>query len=363
MPKKSPSSAAGRKTRKGSGLLGRLIRRFLLIVLTVVIMAAASLYVFTDKVFHGPSEAARNSLTMTLLESHHTEWIPSLFLSGETIAQIRGTEHNQLPAGISDPGRITVGGAQADTGWEAYPDGVRIDTIESETYTAHVMIIRDPSWVYLSCTNDGRFSMNQPGPLLPEQIAAEGAIAGINAGTVYYDPSTLEENTNMPSGMVVSGGEVLWNSGNPRNGATGFAGFNADHILIVAETMTEELVWQLGIQDGCQFGPVLLMDGQVNSGIYNASSGFRARSCIGQRADGSVVFLCIDGLREGSFGGTLQDCIDLLQEYGCVNACNLEGGSYASMFYQDRQVNNFPLFQEEPQPMPTFWMVRPGKEG
>ncbi len=364
MPKKNPSSVpAGSKKRKGSGLLGRLVRRFLLVVLTVAVMAGVALGVLLNQVFHGPSVAARDAFTMTLLESHHTEWIPGIFLDDETIDRIRSADRNGLPSQVSDPARIAVGGASAGgTNWGEYPDGIRVDTVQAAHYTAHVMIVRDPSSVYLSCANGGHFSLNRPGASVADQVRTEDAIAGINAGTVYYDPATRQENKNMPSGMVISGSEVVWSTGTPRNGASGFVGFSEDDILIVAETMTQELARELDIRDGCQFGPVLIMDGKANTGIYNASSGYNARTCIGQRADGTVVFLCIDGPREDSYGGTIQDCIDLLLEYGCVNACNLEGGVYSTMVYGEQTVNAPSLLQEEPQPMPTFWMVRPSEE-
>jgi exopolysaccharide biosynthesis protein len=56
-------------------------------------------------------------------------------------------------------------------------------------------------------------------------------------------------------------------------------------------------------------------------------------------------------------------------EYGAVNACNLDGGSSTVMLYRDPEtqqvsmVNNYSLLQKEPRRMPTFYMVRPQKEG
>ena len=130
---------------------------------------------------------------------------------------------------------------------------------------------------------------------------------------------------------------------------------------------------ELGIRDGCCFGPVLIMDSVINEEAYNSKSGWNPRTAIGQRADGTVIFLCIDGRQAGSLGGSYADIIDIMVEFGAVNACNLDGGSSTVMLYKDQYakfgekdkihiINNYSLLQEEPRRMPTFFMVRPGSE-
>ena len=74
----------------------------------------------------------------------------------------------------------------------------------------------------------------------------------------------------------------------------------------------------------------------------------------------------------GSLGGTYSDLINIMVEYGAVNACNLDGGSSAVMLYRDSQglygqagevvmINNYSLLQKDPRRMPTFFMVRPSE--
>ena len=88
------------------------------------------------------------------------------------------------------------------------------------------------------------------------------------------------------------------------------------------------------------------------------------------RLDGAVVFVCIDGRQAGSAGGTYKDVIDIMIEYGGVNACNMDGGSSSIMGYRDtyglfgeagtvQVINSYSLLQERPRKMPTFWMVAP----
>ena len=64
--------------------------------------------------------------------------------------------------------------------WADYPDGIRIETLLKQNYTAHVMRIKNPSSVYLA-TSSQSFSLDNLGTRIPNQLRTEGAIAGINA--------------------------------------------------------------------------------------------------------------------------------------------------------------------------------------
>jgi exopolysaccharide biosynthesis protein len=235
------------------------------------------------------------------------------------------------------------------------------------------MIIRDPSKVYMA-TSTENFSKDIPGLRITEAIEREGAIAAINAGAFYDNGTSNPVVGSVPEGLVIAGGKVVWNRvemGVPENG---FVGFNKDNVLVVAHSMTANKAMELNIRDGCCFGPVLIMNGQVNEKVYNGNSGWNPRTAIGQRADGAVIFVCIDGRQANSLGGTYRDVINIMQEYGAVNACNLDGGSSSVMLYRDNQglygeagkvqmINNYSVLQAEPRRMPNFFMVAPSKEG
>ena len=78
-----------KKKKKGSGLLGRIIRRFFLLLFTVIVLILAALILAANLVFNGPSTAAQEVLTMTLLEPSATKWIPALFIGEERVAEIQ----------------------------------------------------------------------------------------------------------------------------------------------------------------------------------------------------------------------------------------------------------------------------------
>ena len=363
------------KKKKKSGLLGRIVRRFFLLLFTVILLAVAALCLVMNLVFNGPSPAARKILTMSLTEASATKWVPGLFLDEETVAEIRKNVDAELPDEVTDTSQVVIqtgslGGASDE--WADYPDGIYVEDIQGKTYNAHIMIIRDPAQVYMATSTSGNFSRNVPGKRITEVIETEGAIAAVNAGAFFDNGTAGPEVGSTPEGLVIAGGQVRWNSGKAPE--EGFVGFNEDNIMIVAKTMTAEKAMELKIRDGCCFGPVLIMNGEVSMEAYNSASGFNPRTALGQRADGAVIFLCIDGRQAGSIGGTYADIIDIMLEYGAVNACNMDGGSSSVMLYRDtygrygeagqvRMMNTYSVIQAEPRKMPNFWMVRPASEG
>lgn len=251
--------------------------------------------------------------------------------------------------------------------WENYPDGIRIEPYSGENFTAHVMVVRDPSKVYLAASSNP-LSMDTPGVPMDEAMEREQAIAAANAGPFFDDGTSSQSVGSVPIGLVLSGNAVIWND--QQISEYGFVGFNNDNILIVASSMTETEAKEQGIRDGCSSGPVLMINGEPNMEIYNGNSGYRPRTAVGQRSDGAVVFICADGRNPDSLGATYADMIDILTEYGAVNACALNGGSSSAMLYRDadgrygekgavQMINRYPLAQSSLRRMPTFWMVKP----
>lgn len=321
--------------KKQGRFLFRVIRRLLLVVFTVVLMGAVGLWILLNQVLRGPSPAARDALTISLADSPSTGWIPGLFLEDEEIAGILESAQSALPAEVTDLTLITPGTDAGD--WSDAPDGIRVELYRSNAFTAHIMTVRDPGQVWLSYAAGGA--------RIAEQLKAENAAAAI------YAAADTEQ-------LLISGGVAAARV----EADAGFAGFTEKGILYLSGSMTPDEAFALPIRDGCACGMILILNGQINEGAYNASSGYSPRACIGQRADGSVVFLTIDGLSADSVGGTYRDCIDILYEYGCVNACCLDGVP-AAMLCGDRMIHTDSLPRAESAIAPGFWMIRPAEEG
>ena len=267
-----------------------------------------------------------------------------------------------------DPTTATPKNPNAEQVWSAYPDGIRIETVTGEYFTGHVMIIRDPSKVYLA-TSSETLSMDTPGAYMEEILEREQAAAAINAGNYYDDGSSGSVVGSVPCGMVVRNGEIVWDGAGDFQPYTSFVGFDRNNVLVTASAMNPELVSELQIRDGCITGPLLIVNGQADMQIYFSNSGWDARTAIGQCADGSVIFVCADGRTVDSLGATYAEMIDILLKYGAVNACALQGGKATSMLYRDtfgqygeketlQMITQLRVNQTRIPPMPTFWVVQ-----
>ena len=367
------------RKEKNPGCLGRIIRRFFLVLFTVVIMLVSALLMLLNLIFNGPSPTARDQLAMALIEASATKWVPALFIGEEAVAELKsGSSDVGLQDDVTDANAVIINrtGLTANSDeWADYPDGIRIESINGDTYNAKVMIVRDPSRVYQGISTHEGFSTSIPGKRLNVAIEDEGAIAAINAGAFNDDGTSGSYVGSLPEGLVYSEGNCVWKTGAPPNGITGFAGFNEDNVLVVhKDNITAAQAEELNIRDGCCFGPVLIMNGEINMDAYNKPSGLNPRTAIGQRADGAVIFVCIDGRQPSSMGGEYKDVIDIMVEYGAINACNMDGGSSTVMMYRDtyglfgekgqvQMMNSYSLLQTEPRKMPNFWLVRPAEEG
>lgn len=372
---------AAPKKRKRRNPFLTFFLRFLLLLFTIIVLVIGALALAANAIFNGPSLAARDVLTMTLTEPSATKWIPGLFMPKETVEAIRTKSGATLTETETNTDLVVIkdsGLGESSDEWANYPDGIRIEEFGGSTYNAHVMIIKDPSRVYMSTSTEGDFTTSIPGARINQQLEKENAVAGVNAGAFNDDGTSGSHVGSIPAGIVYSKGVFRSNQMRGLIPQQGFAGFTKDNILVVAKEITQAKCDELGIRDACEFGPVLIINGEINAEEYAKASGWNPRTCVGQRADGAVVFLTIDGRQVGSLGGTFKDCIDIMLEYGCVNACAMDGGSSSVMLYKDTRglfndtdkvrfganndivmVSSYSVLQAEPRRMPNFWMVKP----
>lgn len=90
-------------------------------------------------------------------------------------------------------------------------------------------------------------------------------------------------------------------------------------------------------RDAVTFKPFLMMNGKasITDGVARAP-----RTAIGQRADGKVLFLVLDGNRALGRGATYKDEIKIMERYGAINAANLDGGTSTCMTVGNTLVND-----------------------
>ncbi|MBR6849946.1 MAG: phosphodiester glycosidase family protein, partial [Lachnospiraceae bacterium] len=95
--------------------------------------------------------------------------------------------------------------------------------------------------------------------------------------------------------------------------------------------------------------------------LNGKGAGANPRTCIGQCADGTVLILVTDGRgASGHLGATGQDLIDVMLQYGAVNAANLDGGSSSAMYYDGAyaHTSTYLTYSDSSRRLPTAFIVK-----
>ena len=146
-------------------------------------------------------------------------------------------------------------------------------------------------------------------------------------------------------GITYTQGNCVWDDKAYRT----FIGIDENNRLIVKEGMTKEEAEALNIRDGVCFqnGNVLITNenGKVQLHYSEGNVGAAQRTAIGQRADGTVLMFVTDGRgKSGQLGASAGDLISVMEEFGAVNAANLDGGSSSCMYYNGEYLKSSVTF-------------------
>jgi exopolysaccharide biosynthesis protein len=68
--------------------------------------------------------------------------------------------------------------------------------------------------------------------------------------------------------------------------------------------------------------------------------GLNPRTAVGQKQDGTIILLVIDGRKITSPGASLYDVQEIMMERGAVNAGALDGGYSSTMYYKGNVINS-----------------------
>lgn len=323
-----------RKTTPGK------VKQFLLCTTAFVVLTLGFVLVGLSSVIwicvNGPSTRARELLVASLKETSAAGFVADIFVpkaeidfilngSGdEYVDQDTNTDLIQIPNGSGDDaGEVESDSVQNDNVTNSQDDLEIIDVVGA-TYRGKVVIIKDPSRVFLGVS--GQYGGDNTGITLGEIVDKYDATLGVNASG--FADTGGNGNGGTPVGLVISGGKLLWGG---KNTEYGVIGFDKNNILII-DYMTAGEAIDAGIRDAMSWGPFLVKNGEP---IYN-NGGVNPRTAIGQRADGSVLLAVIEGRQISSMGATMRDMTNLMLDLGAVNAANLDGGSSSSL-YKDGQ--------------------------
>ncbi len=301
----------------------------------------------------GPSESAKVLFVKSCDETSAMKWVPHIFLKDAEVKKIlENSNMAEVDEGVtSDSSKINT---------DNVTDEIELVNITGSSYKGYMLIVHDPSRIFCGTVESfGKFDGTN---VLEITRRYEGCLGGINAGD-FLDMGSYSY-TALPLGCVISNGEVLF-SDNGMDSVYHITGFTSDNKLFIGNVTLRDAVEKYGIRDAVHTvhntGPFLVMNGEAlinevpDSAIYGG--GKNPRSAIGQREDGSIILLAIDGRQADSLGATFKDLAYEMLNQGAVNAVAMDGGTSTQMIWEDKIINH-PYNPSGPRRCPTAWLVR-----
>ena len=337
--------------------IGRGIAKVAIAILTTLVLLVVTLYGVMYVLAKGPSPTARDLFVRSVRETSAVGFLANLYFSEEEITQIiqgkdiaeyieTDTSLIQIPQ--TEPDKDTPQGPVADQ-WgliDEDGDGIIVQDVKGQGYSGKMMVVLDPSRVIMGSVPS---AYGSHGYTVEQMVKHFDAVAGINAGG--FEDLNGSGNGSIPNTMVVCDGKIYYDD---KGVSMGFVGFDDNHIMHVGKPSVKDVV-EKNIQYGVCFGPVLVSNGQIHNSD-SLASGVNPRTAIGQRSDGAVLLLVIDGRQVSSLGATYMDLAEIFLSYGAVNACNLDGGSSSVMWFQGEYINS-PSTYVGIRPVPTTFLV------
>ncbi|MDP4176994.1 MAG: phosphodiester glycosidase family protein [Bacillota bacterium] len=207
---------------------------------------------------------------------------------------------------------------------------------DNNRFDAYIMKIGRPKRIKVAMTK----YLNTRGQKTSEMAKEHNAVAAINGGTFSDSTGGKYAATGAtPGGFVISDGKVIFKDVSESDKLPVTA-FTTNGKLIVGQHSINDLMSK-DVSEAVTFrGTPLIVDGKGQI-TDQAADGYSPRTAVGQTSDGTVLFLVVDGRKSLSkLGASLYDLQQIFQNYGVVNASNLDGGDSATMYYEGKIRNS-----------------------
>ena len=313
-------------------------KRLLTIILILFIVGGSSgLFLL-----YGPWHGFRDWLITTAMTTLNHQWLATMFYSDETIAEVLGnntviesgedtnTDEVEIVSNLNTTqyaNEYEKAILQKDAGNDLY----KVIEISGKGYTGHLVAVYDPSKISVCTTK----YLGKKGEYIVDMAKENNAVVAINGGG-FVDPN-YNSLGGVPQGTVIKNGKIVSNRTFKKTG--GIIGFTKDNKLILARMTANEAI-KNGVRDAVSFGPFLIVNGKALFIKGNGGWGEAPRTAIGQRKDGIVLFLVIDGRMVGRPGADMVDLTEIMQKYGAYNAANLDGGTSCGLVVNGQLIND-----------------------
>jgi exopolysaccharide biosynthesis protein len=279
-------------------------------------------------VFYGPFINIKKTIVESAMTSFKHKYIVQLFLSDKNIHEILSEDKvKSITQNKNDNINLNL---EHNSAIDRYD-------IKSNKFNGYLLVVHDPTRVKIGFTN----KLGIRGQLTSQIAKENSAVAAINAGG-FVDRSSGGAGTGtggQPSGVLMSGGMIKFNDTKSNLEKINVVGLTDKGLLIVGKYNINEMK-SLKVAEVVNFGPALIVNGEPTIKKGDGGWGIAPRTAIGQRSDGAILLLVIDGRRISSIGASLKDVQSIMLKYGAVNSSNLDGGSSSTLYFNGKVINN-----------------------
>lgn len=294
---------------------------------------------------YGPWDTVRNFYVTTAMKTKDHKYFAKIFYSDKTIEDILNSNYFiEIKEDVKLDDIVIDTSPKAnykneydkeiltrDSGNEDY----KIINLKVGISKGYLIAIYKPEKVTLIRAKN--FNIGRYGEQVTAMCTRYNASVCINGGG-FEDPTGT--GSDRPLGYVIENGKIVWPASGWDSKTGNIIGFNEEGKLLLLSDSTGTEALENGMVSGLEFGPFLIVNGKPIE-IVGDPWGKSPRVAIGQRKDGVVLFLVIDG-ENYIDGASLQDVVDVFMKYGAYNAANLDGGHSSSLAINGKLYNNPP---------------------
>ncbi len=290
---------------------------------------------------YGPFSGFRSWLITTAMTTMTHQYFATWFYDEETIKDVLSKNKIVEIDEITNTDLIIANGADTGKYENEYERAVlerdknnndyKIIEISGKGYSGYMTVIYDPSRIKAVVTKN----VGKSGQYLTKMAEDNDALLAINGGG-FNDPN-FNGTGGAPLGITVCNGKYI--TTDTYAGSGGVIGFTEDNKFVLGK-MTLSQAKKMKIRDAVTFGPFLIVNGKPSAVHGNGGWGTAPRTAIGQRKDGIVLFLVLDGRTVSNPGANMDDLIEIMQRYGAYNAANLDGGTSSALVVNNTIVND-----------------------
>ena len=312
---------------------------------------------------YGPFSYLRELFITTAMRTMTHKYLANVIYSTETIQEVLANNVLIEPDQVMDEAAITIGKIEQPTTYSTiYEEQVlkrdegndlyKVITLNENGYKGWVVFVYDPTKISLAVSR----YLGSEGEFVTTMAQNNGAAVAINGGG-FLDAGGYGTG-GYPSGYVIQNGALVWSRKRNSSWGGGTIGFTTDGLLLLTKSRGQDAINE-GVYNGVDFGPFLIVNGQSAEVSGNGGWGVQPRTCIGQRKDGIVVFLVVDGRTTSSLGIDLNVAIEIMNRYSVYNAANLDGGA-SSVLSINGELINHPVGWDYTgeRGVPNAWIVK-----